>query len=567
MIRLFQTNKVRKVIELEGDWDFQPLKDNQELPFKYTYRLPVPGCWEMHPQFATYRGKGVYRRRLEITEKTSLRLSFKGVSHTADVYFDGEKVAHHYNAYTPFTATITDVAPGEHELTVKVDNSFSAESTLHTPNDYYTYGGIIRPVAVEYISDVFIERIQFRPRLTGVPSRVKDQWQAEIAVYVSNIGRESKEIELVGHLQGKSFSIAKQKVPAGETVLLQTSEACSNVEAWSSANPALYLLEVQLFEGEKEEAVDDLIERVGFREISTYDGKLELNGEELVLKGFNRHEDHPLVGASFSYSLMVQDLELMLDMGANSVRTSHYPYDERFLDLCDERGIYIWEENHARGFSLEHMRKPNFQQQCLAVNKEMVENHYNHPSIIIWAILNECASHTLEGREMYKEQIEQIRELDSSRLLSFASHHREQELCFDLVDVVSFNLYPLWYTDEDPAQLLEQAQKWADNLGGGGKPIIMSEFGADGYYGLRDPSRVKGTEERHADIIESNLAAYTNSAALSGMYIWQFADCRVVEGTGWLLTRAGTQNSKGIVDKYRRPKLAYDVVKKYYQGE
>ena len=284
------------------------------------------------------------------------------------------------------------------------------------------------------------------------------------------------------------------------------------------------------------------------------------------MKGFNRHEDHPMTGAAIPYPLMVQDMELMIDMGANMVRTSHYPNDERFLDLCDERGIFVWEENHARGLSLQQMQHPNFQQQCEDCNREMVVNHYNHPSIIIWAILNECASDTVEGREMYSKQLNQIRDMDSSRLLSFASHHRDKELCFDLADVVSFNLYPLWYGDEDPGELCDQARQWADELGGLGKPMIMSEFGADGYYGFRDPTGVKGTEERQAAIIERNLDAYLARPFISGMLIWQFCDCRVTEGTGWLLTRAGTQNSKGIVDRYRRPKLAYHVVKKHFSS-
>ena len=96
--------------------------------------------------------------------------------------------------------------------------------------------------------------------------------------------------------------------------------------------------------------------------------------------------------------------------------------------------------------------------------------------------------------------------------------------------------------------------------------MIMSEFGADGYYGFRDSTGVKGTEERQAAIIERNLAAYLARPFISGMLIWQFCDCRVTEGTGWLLTRAGTQNSKGIVDRYRRPKLAYHVAKKHFSS-
>ena len=117
----------------------------------------------MHPQFTTYRGKGVYRRSVEIPRKGAIRLVLKGVSHTADVYFDGKPAGHHYNAYTPFAAVIPDVEPGTHEIAVIADNSFGDSSALHVPNDYYTYGGLIRPVAIELLHEMFIERIAFTP--------------------------------------------------------------------------------------------------------------------------------------------------------------------------------------------------------------------------------------------------------------------------------------------------------------------------------------------------------------------------------------------------------------------
>ncbi|MCA0753427.1 beta-glucuronidase [Paenibacillus sp. N4] len=560
MLRLFRTNEIRDVQELEGDWDFQPINGIEGLPSCYEYRMPVPGCWEMHPQFATYQGKGVYRRTVEISRKGPIRLVFKGVSHTANVFFDGIPVGDHYNAYTPFAVVIPDVEPGTHEVAVIVDNSFGESSALHVPNDYYTYGGLIRPAAIELLQELFIERIAF------TPIRSADGWQGSISLYVRNIGQRARRARLQLSLAGWDIAAGEASVMPGETVEIPITEPFPGVTPWSAGDPKLYLLKVRLYEEGEEAPVDDLIERVGFRTVTTESGRIQVNGEDVVLKGFNRHEDHALAGAAIPYQLMVHDIELMLDMGANTVRTSHYPNDERFLDLCDERGLFVWEENHARGLSLEQMKHPLFAKQCEDCNREMVENHFNHPSIIIWAILNECASDSPEGREMYRTQLEQIRAMDSSRLLSFASHHRDRELCFDLADIVSFNLYPLWYGDEDPLELVKQARLWADEAGGFGKPMIMSEFGGDGYYGYRDPSRVKGTEERHADIIESNLAAYTSVPFLSGMLIWQFCDCRVTEGTGWLLTRAGTQNSKGIVDRYRRPKLAYSVVKKYFAG-
>ncbi|MBB3125423.1 beta-glucuronidase [Paenibacillus rhizosphaerae] len=529
-------------------------RTEQDAP---VYQLPVPGCWEQHPNLASYRGRGVYRKSIHTSQKTSLRFVFKGVSHTADVSFDGIPVAHHYNAYTAFAAIVKDVDPGDHVLKVEVDNGFHEGSSLHVHNDYYTYGGLIRPVSVEEIGDAFIDRIEFEPR------RNDTGWEADIRLHLCSITDTDQEFRVTGSVAGQSLDFGLVQLPAGQSLSVSHSMAFSGVEAWSHENPALYNLEVQL-EDPDGGVIDDLIERVGFRVISTSNGKIQVNGKDVVLKGFNRHEDHGSVGASFSLNLMVQDLDLMADMGCNSVRTSHYPNDERFLDLCDERGFYVWEENHARGLTLEQMRNPNFIQQCEDVNREMVTQHYNHPSIIIWAILNECASHTEEGRVHYQRQLEQIRSLDGSRPLTFASHHRERELCFDLADIVSFNLYPGWYGPEDAGELCDKARGWADAAGGLGKPMIMSEFGADAVYGYRMPSRVKGTEERQADIIDENLTAYQSRHFISGMFIWQFCDCRVTEEKVGPLWRVTTQNIKGVVDMYRRPKLAYEVVKRHF---
>lgn len=559
MERLFRTHNIRVTEELEGMWDFAPLEATAEDPATavYSYRLPVPGCWEQHPEFSSYRGKGVYRRHIKVNVGGTLRLVFKGVSHTAKIYFDGRLIAEHYNAYTSFDALVPGVEPGIHELTVLVDNSFSEASSLHIPNDYYTYGGIIRPVIMEQLTGAFIEQVKFRPY------RKNGEWNAEISVRVSNTLARDMELQIAATLGGYQLVIGNIQLGSGESRWLKGEYAFPDVKAWSCASPELYELAVRL-ETEKGAVADDLYERVGFRTVEARDGAILLNGEPVVLRGFNRHEDHPMAGAALPVSLMVRDLELIRDMNANTVRTSHYPNDERFLDLCDEYGLLVWEENHARGLSMEQMRNPNFIWQCEQVNREMVEQHYNHPSIIIWAILNECASDQEEGRVHYKRQLEQIRELDASRPLTFASHQRERELCFDLADIVSFNLYPGWYTDEDPGALCDEARGWADQNGGLGKPMIMSEFGADGYYGLRDSTANRGTEERQALIIEQNLAAYTSKSYLSGMLIWQFSDCRVTEGTDWLITRAGTQNSKGIVDRYRRPKLAYQTVQHYF---
>lgn len=134
MIRLFEQHIYRKQKELDGIWNFQTEEGK-------SYYLPVPGCWEQQ-ELLTYRGKGTYTREITVHEKTHIRLEFKGVSHTADVYFDDNFVMHHYNAFTAFSGIIENVMPGTHTIRVEVDNSFSEASALHVPNDYYTYGGL-----------------------------------------------------------------------------------------------------------------------------------------------------------------------------------------------------------------------------------------------------------------------------------------------------------------------------------------------------------------------------------------------------------------------------------------
>lgn len=550
MIRLFDTHHVRKIQELDGMWDFKM------HGFDKVYKMPVPGCFEQHPDFLKYRGTGTYTKKVYVSVAGNIRLEFKGVSHTADVYFDGQKIAHHYNAFTPFSAVVQRVEVGEHEIQVDVDNTFGEHSALHIPNDYYTYGGITRPVAMETIADVYIKNIQFTPSLSS------DIWDAEIKTQVCNLSDEPKTVN-VRTVLGTNEICEQIQIAANSEVALTTNKQFENVCAWSNTAPNLYMLNTMLsIDGE---IVDDLIERVGFRVIEIRDTKIFVNGEAIYLKGFNRHEDYAVDGCAISMQHMVQDMDLMQDMNVNAVRTCHYPNDERFLDLCDERGIFVWEENHARGLLLEDMKNPNFERQCEDCIREMVENHYNHPSIVIWGILNECAAETEDGRRMYKKQYEQIKSMDTSRPTTSATCRHFTDICLDLPDVVSFNMYSGWYKECPIDERNDEEIKWIKKSGGNNKPIIVSELGAGAIYGYRDRSRCKWSEERQADLIRENLEVYMNDENIMGVFIWQFADCRVTEEGEWFATRARCHNNKGVVDEYRRPKMAYDVVKEMFE--
>ena len=555
MIRSFDTHRVRKTQELSGSlWDFATLPREGE-PVRL--KMPVPGCWQNEPETLAWRGRAKYEKKFAASG--NVRLEFKGVSHTARVLVDGEMVKEHYNAYTPFSVVLKKLPAGEHMLEVLVDNSFGPDSALHVPNDYQTYGGITRPVALEELAGQYVSCMHFTPSLQD------GKWYASVEASVENLEGVPFEGRLELLLDGREFASVPVRLEAEEKAMLTVPQTpWPDAEAWCPENPRLYLLSAVLY-GEGGEAKDDLIDRVGFREVRTRGKDILLNGQKLQIRGFCRHEDHPQFGCSLPWAAMCRDLALMRDLGANSVRTSHYPNDELFLDLCDETGMLVWEENHARGLSEEDMRNPNFERQCEDCIREMIGAHYNHPSIYIWAILNECASHAQYGRECYQKQLELIRSLDHTRPRSFASCQFKTDICFDLVDVVSYNIYPLWYHDTPVDVYLKDLYGWVqEETGGSGKPFLITEVGAGAIYGYRTPEKVKWSEEYQAQALEKQLSAILSQEGCSGVYIWQFCDCRVCDS--WFHIRPRTMNNKGVVDEYRRPKLAYETVKKMFGG-
>jgi beta-glucuronidase len=554
MTRLFETHNIRKYVSLNGTWNFINESTKKE------YILPVPGCWEQHPDMKKYQGKGIYTKVLKIEKNTDLRLEFKGVSHTADVFFDGEKIAHHYNAFTPFSACVTNVKAGEHKLEVHVDNAFSEDSVLHKVNDYYTYGGITRAVVLEEIDGEYIEYVHF------LPKNVNGIWRGEISVCVKNLSDIDFTGTIVSELGGTKVDFGEVTVKGGESRVFSASADFSDVSEWNMETPNLYLLNSVLYKNGV--AVDDLIERVGFRTVSAEKNKVLLNGKEIFMKGYNRHEDHSVFGCALPLQMMAQDLDLIVASGANAVRTSHYPNDELFLDLCDERGIIVWEENHARSFDIKWMLMPNFDKQCYDCIEEMIINHFNHPSIIIWGILNECASDCEEGRAKYKMQYEQIKSMDTSRLTTSATCRHFNDICLDLPDIISINTYPGWYGDDVPREEFDQLYEWVKKeLNGVEKPIYISEFGAGAIYGSRDDRETFWSEQKQAEILDKQLEAYLNDDRISGALIWQFCDCRVSDDVKLYLSRPNTRNNKGILDVYRRKKMAYDVVTKHFTNK
>lgn len=561
MIRRFENHKIRSCKELSSAlWNFQTLSDTEK---GRKYQVIVPSCWENYPNMETYRGKALYSREFEA--EGNIRLEFKGVSHTATILVDGKVVAKHYNAYTAFEVILHNLEAGTHTLEVVVDNSFSEESALHVPNDYQSYGGISRAVAMEEIGDVYIKWVHFTPvwKEKNQKGETDKAWFGKIKVCLCNVSNNNFE----GSLEVKlaENKIVKLPVALQENVckIIETEEIlCSNVKMWCPEMPNLYYI-TAILNNKEDIPVDDIIERVGFREIRIEGKDILLNGKKIYMKGLCRHEDHPQFGCALPIEAMQYDLMIAKDLGANSIRTVHYPNDEIFLDLCDEQGILVWEENHARGLSEQQMKNPNFEEQCETCIEEMITAHYNHPSIYIWGILNECASHTEYGEQCYKSQYELIKNLDDSRPRSSASCQFKTDICFGYPEVVSYNIYPKWYHDTPVKEYLEDLYNWVQtDTEGKGKPFLITEIGAGAIYGYRHPSHVKWSEEYQAEALREQITAVVEQEGCSGIYIWQFCDTRVSES--WFGTRPRTMNNKGIIDEYRRRKLSYDVVKSLF---
>lgn len=554
MIRTFKTHDVRKQMELtESLWEFEPCAGNyagQKFP------VAVPGCWESHPLFADYRGEGIYRKTFQA--QGNVRIECKGVSHTATVYLDGHEIGHHYNAYTPFSVVVSDLEPGRHMLEIKADNRFHKDSALHVPNDYMSYGGISRGVVVEELSDLYLEYVHVKTY------RENEQWHVQVkaAVNVLKIGQNDEEdITIQGKIKDTAFEW-KLTDTAKKHYEFCTDLKIDGIEEWSPETPVLYQVELQMLR--EDEVIDDLIERFGFREICVQGKYILLNGKRLRIKGVCRHEDHPDYGCALPYQTIYNDLVLIRQMGANSIRTAHYPNDEIFLDLCDELGILVWEENHARGLEEDRMKHPLFEEQAEQVIREMIFYHYNHPCIFIWGILNECASETLFGRSCYEKQFRLIREMDDSRPCTFASCKFFGDICFDLPDVISCNLYPRWYVDKPVRDYLNEVYDWIVEDGNGkGKPFIVSEIGAGGLYGCHNAYHGKWTEEYQADALSEQVSECLKFSESMGVYIWQFCDVRV--SSEWFAGRPREMNNKGVVDEYRRPKAAYGRVKEIFE--
>lgn len=557
-LHAFPQFPARTIHNLDGVWDFQ-FEQNADpmnpvwksLLFRDT--LPVPGVFDTLPGSAGRRGVGFYRT-VVTTEKRNLLLRIGGLGLTGTVFFDRRRIGATDLPYAPAYFEF-QAEPGEHEIVIAVDNRLEASILFREFYDFYGHGGIYRSCELHELSDWAFRRAKITTvSIDGV-----------IETEISFRGTPPPAVPLDIRIDGTDV-LHTDEAQLKEGVIRLRLQVPPPAELWTPEAPALHVIEIR----SGSEAVK---ERFGLRTVKAAGGQILLNGAPVLLRGVCRHESHPEFGPALPDQILAEDMAMLKDLGCNFVRGTHYPQDPRFLDLCDENGILVWEEGIGWGDRGERQLDPAFQDAQIRQMGPMIEESFNHPSVILRGFLNEGESGSEPFRRFHEVLAAEVRRLDPTRLVTFASMWAESDVCFDLMDVVAVNKYPGWYARQNDVTRplneigpdLEKFLNWKKSHGLSDKPFILSEIGAGALYGWRDRMHAHWSEEYQADYLEEVCSfADRHEEEISGLAIWQYCDCRTYSSSK-CLTRPRAFNNKGIADEYRRPKLAWDVVKKHFR--
>ena len=570
----------RMVFDLNGVWDFCLMNGEAKgeiMP------MPVPSSYNdiyTGRDFADHVGNLYYRRTFTVSSRMlekRLFLRFGSVTHKAEVWLNGTCLGKHSGGFLPFSFEITETAiAGENELEVIVNNIVD-ETTLpagrmvhqkfpglpeeihNLPNfDFYNYSGIMRPVCLYTAPGSYIEDISIYGKMDG-----SFYWD------VKANGEGTVSVRLL--------DAAGNEVAAGES--FKGTGRIDQVQLWEPGHPVLYSLEVTLTgsDGEK----DTYTEVFGFREVSIRDCRIHLNGKPVYLKGFGKHEDSPVHGRGFDMAYNVKDIGLLKWIGANSFRTSHYPYCEEMLQLCDREGILVIDEAPAVGLNAgftatgllggnpngtwklfktaEHHRQ---------VLRDMVQRDKNHPCVIIWSVANEPASQEDGAKEYFEPLLNLVRELDEQKrpatLVTYEGSNPVSCKVAEICDLLIINRYRGWYDTE--GNLRGAAALLKDELEGfhkrcPDKPIMLGEYGADTIAGFHDINARIFSEEYQVDFLRAYGEVFDSLPYITGEHVWNFADFATAEN----IKRVGG-NKKGVFTRDRSPKMAAHFLKERWEG-
>lgn len=584
----------RAHVDLSGVWNFKLDNGNgfaekwYEKPLEDCITMPVPASYNDMKELAEIRdhyGWVFYQRTFMVPsfyKSQRIVLRFGAVTHYAKVYINGKLICEHKGGFLPFEAEINDcIDNSEILLTVAVDNKIdygtlpvgSEEQTgslfgmqskqskkkQNNPNfDFFNYCGITRPVVLYTTPKNYIEDIALINEVEGNSAKIHYETavKGEGEVLIKCISAEG---EAVAESKGASGTF---KIP--------------DVNLWEPLKP--YLYDIQVIFGE-----DIYVLPFGVRTVEVRDRSFLINGKPFYFKGYGKHEDTFPSGRGLNVPMNVKDISLMKWQGANSFRTSHYPYSEEMMRLCDREGIVVIDETPAVGVNLNFGGGANFKdgkkietfdkehgvrtaEHHREVIRDMIARDKNHACVVMWSIANEPDSFGDGPYEYFKPLFDLARELDPQKrpctLVSVQTGDINKDCSLRLSDVICINRYYGWYVcSEDFEAAKESMREEYSVLQETGKPFMLTEYGADTVMGFHDTVQMMYTEEFQVEYYKINHEIMDSFSGLIGEQVWNFADFATSQG---LFRVQG--NKKGIFTRDRKPKLAAHYLKQRWES-
>ncbi len=558
--------------------------------------VTLPHCFNardaVDPETRYYQGLGWYRKSLEIANpfpNGRTRLHFNGAGQSSEVFVGMEKVAAHLGGYDEWTVDITDAAAKfktakSVPLAVRCDNSRDAESIPSDLSDFNRYGGLYRHVTLHYVPAISLQRVHIEPVLTA-----DGKATVNVRARLFNPTDLTDETELnleVADPSGKVIHRASVTLSPWSGNREIDSFEIAEPELWSPQSPALYHCAVRL---KSKHGESQASERFGLRSVEwVKHGPFKLNGERLLLRGTHYHEDHAGTAAAVPDEVVRETFRMMKDMGANFVRLGHYQQAPLVLDLCDELGLLVWEEIPWCRGGLGGQR---FKNQARDMLSNLIDQHYNHPSVILWGLGNENDwpgdFETFDKqaiREFMSELNTLAHRLDPSRKTSI----RRCDFCKDIVDVYSPSIWAGWYSGRytEYRDATETAIKDTPHF-------FHAEYGGDSHAGrhaenpenfLQKVATGKGTAEvGKAYKSTGGSARASKDGDWSESYMINLFDWHLMEQeqmpdlTGaaqWVFKDFSTPlrpenpvpyvNQKGLLERDGTPKESYYVFQSYW---
>lgn len=568
------TKPGREKVSINDNWEFKlPDADMWEA-------VNIPHTYNQDAYRGTkyYRGKAQYRRRLNMpgsgdSEAARRRyfLRFDGVNKSADVSLNGMPVASHNGGYSSFTFDVTPFIKDHNVIEMTVDNDRPDIAPISA--DFTFFGGIYRDAWL-----ISTPQIHFNLANHGsdgifisTPEVSEEKASVSVKSEVTNDSGKEASITVTNNLFAPDGSLLQSfgenlKLKPGETASVNaTSVPVPNPILWTPETPALYTVTIVLSDASSGTELERLSHKTAFRWFSfSPDSGFSLNGKPYKLRGFNRHQDQWPVGTALPDEAHRRDIRLMKDLGANFIRIAHYPQDDAILDACDELGLLVWEEIPIVNIVPD---TPGFDNNCETNLREMIRQHFNHPSVMAWGYMNEILLKapadnsddwpaTRQRTLDLAHRLEHVvRTEDPSRasVMAFHGSDRYNQIGLNITDVSGWNLYQGWYGAdlEDFDKFCEDQHRRYPH-----KPIIISEWGAGSDRRLHsDNSRpFDFSTEYQQKYIEHYLPVMEKNDWIAGGAYWNLIDFNVAERQESM----PRTNNKGVLHNDRTPKdVAY----------